>query len=62
MIVWMKVTTDELELPEVVADTAGELAKKCGVTVSTVYTSLCHWEHGRRNQTPYRRVRVDDSD
>ena len=49
MIVWMKVTTDELELPEVVADTAGELAKKCGVTVSTVYTSLCHWEHGRRN-------------
>jgi len=60
MYLWMRVTTDEYELPEAVADSADKLAKMCGVKAMTIYSSLSHYEHGRIAKTPYRRIRVDD--
>lgn len=56
--IWLKVTTDELELPVAVADTAEQLAKICGVTVKSIYSSVSHARHGRKT-TPYRKVRVE---
>ena len=33
---WMAVTADEYEIPLVIADTARELAEKCGTTTGNV--------------------------
>lgn len=38
--VYMKVTKDKFELPIVVADSAYELARLCGVNVSTIMHSV----------------------
>lgn len=37
---WLAVTADEYELPLIVADTAKELANKCGITTGTVKSSV----------------------
>ena len=37
---WLRVTHDEFELPTAVAESAGELARICGVTKSTVMVSV----------------------
>ena len=36
---WIKVSKDEYELIEDMADSAEELALKCGVSIQTVYAS-----------------------
>ena len=36
---WMAVSSDRLELPLAVAESAGELAKMLGISVSNVYRS-----------------------
>jgi hypothetical protein len=58
---WMKVTSDEYELPVAVADSVGQLAKLCGVSVNTIYTSMSHAKHQYRGHksTCYIRVRVE---
>ena len=38
--VWLMVTADEYELPEAVADTAEELARIVGVSVTTIYSVI----------------------
>lgn len=38
MVVWMEVSHDRYELPLVVANSAKDLAKKCGTKESTVKT------------------------
>ncbi len=55
--IWMKVTSDELELPVAVADTAEQLAQMCGTTVGSIYSSVSKAKHGRET-TSYRKVRV----
>lgn len=44
--IYMKTTSDELELPEAVADDAAELAKMLGTTREVVYSSLAHKHKG----------------
>ena len=56
--IWLKVTSDELELPVAVADTAEQLAKMCVTTVGSIYSSVSKVRHGRES-TPYRKVRVE---
>ena len=60
MIVWLKVTQDELELPVAVADSAVELAKICNTTPNTIYASLSHVKSGRFKNTPYRKVKIEE--
>ena len=44
--VYMRTTTDELELPVAIADTARELAEMIGTSVNCVFSSLSHNHKG----------------
>ena len=51
--IWLKVTSDEYELPLAVADTATELARLCGVTVNTIYAQMSRVRAGTLPSCPY---------
>lgn len=53
---WMCVEADEYELPLAVADTAKELAEKCGVTTNNVILSAKFDLGGKKTKTKYIRV------
>ena len=59
--VWMKVSDDEYELPVAVADSLAALARLCGVTEASIYSSMSKARHGIR-KTLYRKVRIDLDD
>lgn len=42
MILWLKVTKDEYQLPLAVADTAAELARMTGVKPDSLYSMRSH--------------------
>lgn len=44
--IYMRTTTDDLELPVAVADTARELAEMIGTSVNCVFSSLSHNHKG----------------
>ena len=54
MIVWMKVTHDEYELPVAIADSCKELAEKLGKTANNISSSITRSAR-RGNWTPYRK-------
>lgn len=54
--VWMKVSSDQYELPVAVANTAVELAGICGVTVSAIYQQMSRVRHGVLKSCPYVKV------
>ena len=60
MVVWMEVSKDKYELPVVVADSAEELAKKCGAKISTVMSIASMHNTGRTKGRfcKYRRVKI----
>ena len=60
MKLYLKVTTDKYELPLVVADSQSELARICGISKSTVASSLCAVRNGRCNKSAYKEVEIDD--
>lgn len=51
--IWMKITSDEYELPVAVADTAKELARLCNVTVGAIYSQMSRVRHGTLASCPY---------
>lgn len=55
--IWMKVSRDEYELPEVIGDSAEDLARKCGTTSNAIFTAINHAEH-RGYRCQYKRVPV----
>ena len=56
MKLYVRTTTDELELPVAVADSAKELAEMTGTTAACVYSSIAHGHKG------WDRVEVEDED
>lgn len=60
MTIWMKVSNDKYELPEVVADSAKELAKILDVNANTIRSSVSHMLHGYVKSSVYRKVEVDE--
>ena len=60
VIVWMKVTDDAYELPEVVALSSQELADKCGVTRNAIESEVSRFRKGILKSCKYRRVEIDD--
>lgn len=54
MKLYMRTTTDELELPIAVAGSAKELAKMTGTTAASVLSSISHKHKG------WERVEVED--
>lgn len=59
MNIWMKVSNDEYELPIMIADSARELAEKCGTTENSVKSSASHAKRGDR-WSSYVCVKVTD--
>ena len=63
---YMKVTNDKYELPIAIADSAEELAEKCGTTKGVVYTSVTKSKYGWVNKNgtpkyfPYRKVEIGE--
>lgn len=57
---WLLVEADEYELPLVVADTARELAEKCGTTKHNVETFVSKKSNGRIKGTKYLKVRREE--
>lgn len=57
---WLLVEADEYELPLVVADTARELAEKCGTTKHNVETFVSKESNGRIKGTKYVKVRREE--
>ena len=57
---WMLVEADEYELPLVVADTARELAEKCGTTKHNVETFVSKKSSGKIKGEKYLKVINED--
>lgn len=55
--IYMKVSDDEYQLPEAVADTIIELAKLCGTRPNCISSSMCHAKK-RGSKSIYVRVKV----
>ena len=53
---YMKTTTDVLELPEAVDDTGAELAKMVGVTVGTLYSFISRGTRG------YHKIEIEEDE
>lgn len=61
--VYMLVTPDKYELPVLVADSAAELAKAVGVTISSVSHMVRMRERGKlKTRSRYVRVWVDETE
>ena len=54
MIIWMKVTNDEYELPVAIADSRSELARKLGIKPNTIATAI-----HRAKKTGHRQIFVE---
>lgn len=61
MTVWIKITRDEYELIEAIADSALELAKMCGVTRSSVYASVNN-ERRFGTRAMFKRIEIDEDE
>lgn len=62
MVLWMKVSNDEYELPEIVADTSCELSRLCGLkSKSGVLTAIANAKR-RKMKCQYIKVVIDDED
>ena len=62
MKLWLKITSDELELPVAVAETAGELSKMLGVSKNSIYASYSRFRNGDRTTSIYREVDIQDDE
>lgn len=61
MRLYLYVSKDKYELPMIVADSAGELAKMLGVQTNTIYSGISN-ERAGRWPSRYKVVEVDDAD
>ena len=61
MNVWMRVSKDKYEFPEVIADSIYELAEKCGTSVNSIRSQMSHYKAGRLKRR-YVCVDVPDDD
>jgi hypothetical protein len=56
--IWMKVTKDKYEYPVAIADTAGQLAIKCGVTAECIRSAIYHSKK-TGYKSIYKKVKID---
>jgi len=54
--VWMRVSKDKYELPEIIANSAAELARKCGVTKGVVFRLA------KKKHSKYVKVVLDENE
>ena len=58
--IWMAVDADEYELPQAVAESSRELARKCGTSKSNVETCAYRGWNGRLNGRRFVKVPRED--
>lgn len=61
MILWLKVTHDEYELPLMIADSLSDMAKRVGTSRNSVASSYSHFIHGGP-WSPYRKVVIEEDE
>lgn len=59
--IWMKVTDDKYELPVAVADSAGQLARMCGVSRECIQSAVSHSRKEGRNSI-YKKVEIEEGE
>lgn len=59
MVLWMKISNDEFELPEAVADTSIELAKMCGINKNGVLVAISNAKR-RKCKCQYLKIEIDE--
>ena len=57
---YMKISNDEYELPEIIADSISELARKCNVHYNTVQIHLMRSKKGLVRKQKYIEVEIGD--
>ena len=62
MMVYMLVSQDKYELPLIVALSAAELARKCGVNKYTIIGQILRYEQGKIHRSRYVRVEIDEEE
>ena len=63
MILWIKVTNDEYELPVAVADSLEELAQMCGIKKESIIQMLSRVKHHKYLKwSCYRRVEIEEDE
>lgn len=62
MTLWLRVSADEYELPEIVCDTVHELSEICKVSASCIQSSYSKFKHGINKTCRYRRVEIEEDD
>lgn len=60
MKLYMEITTDEYELPLIVADSVKELALKCDRTPNTIHKYFNHVKNGKIKRPRFIKVEVSD--
>lgn len=61
MVLWMKVTDDEYELPIAIADSRAKLARKLGIKPNSIATAIYRAKNTDHRQV-FVKVIVDDED
>ena len=62
MTLYMQVSRDKYELPEIVTDTIQEMAEKSGSTVNCIRSHISHRKAGRLKKDRFIRVEVEEDD
>ena len=61
MVLWIKVSDDEYELPEMVADTSTELSRMCGLDGNSVQSAISNAKR-RKSKCQYKKVEISDDE
>ena len=59
---WMLVTSDQYELPLMIADTVRELSQKSGISVSAIRSGANRYRDGKMHRSQYHRVSLEEGD
>jgi len=62
MKIWMLVTTDKFEFPVVMAKSATELARLCGVDRNSILAQVNRVKLGKRKRSRYVCVEIDEDE
>ena len=60
--VYMKVSKDKYQLPEVIADSVKELAEKCGESPRIVSSLASKASKGKHKNSPYIRIEIEEGE
>ena len=62
MRVWMRITSDQYQLPEVIADTVEELSELTGVKIGSIRSTASRVVHGRLKTGTFVYVDIDEEE